>query len=143
MNAPTKCFFAAALLSVGTIAWAYDVPKRSLEARVQAADLVAVGTVVRLDDHDDHDSSALGVATVNIGVTLKGASARTIRLVYRGGISELDPVCCVVGKSYVMLLHLTKTGLYSSVDGPYGVLDTEQAQASSDGSMSWPGRPKY
>jgi hypothetical protein len=141
MHTLAKYAFSVAIFSSLGGAWAYDVPKRSLDARVQAADIVVIGTVVALDDHDDRDPSALGVATVKIGVTLKGAPVATIRLVFRRGIAELSPMCCSIGKSYFMMLRHTETGLYTSVDGPYGVLDTDPNDSSSNEAVSWPGRP--
>ncbi|UPG90497.1 hypothetical protein L2Y96_01645 [Luteibacter aegosomaticola] len=101
-------------------AWAYDVPKRTLEERVRLADLVAV---VSIKDLDEARGMQPQLATLAIATLLKGHAGPTVRMVFHEGIAELDPECCELGKTYFVMLRRNANGSYSSVDGPYGVFE--------------------
>jgi hypothetical protein len=128
-----------ALLEVSVACHAYEIPKRSLEQRIHAADLVAVGTIVSLVEADPQRPESIAVATVRLDSILKGASSTTIRLMYRGGISESDPVCCAVGERYFLMLARSDGGLYVSVNGPYGVINIDAPIATQGDDVTWPG----
>jgi hypothetical protein len=125
-------FFSASVL-------AYEVPKRSLEARIHSADIVVVGTVVALDPGDPNKPDILAIATVRVDSILKGGETTTIRVVYREGIQESDPICCSLGGQYFMMLSRSDADLYRSVDGPYGIFEIGTSASDQDGAPSWPG----
>lgn len=110
---------------------AYEVPKRSLEARVASADIVVIGRVLQMRGSDGVSAAALASATVKVEAIFKGRADPTIELGYRSGIAEGDPVCCVLGASYFMLLKKSPSGLYESVDGPHGVLSVNDSPMSA------------
>jgi len=127
---PIGLFFALVLAFACFPLAAFEVPKRSLEARVQAADLVILGEVVSLESSEPGNRYADGYATVQVTRVLKGDAGRTIRLLYRGGISEATPDCCTIGSRYLMILRAAGSNAYESVDGPYGVFETDAAAAT-------------
>jgi hypothetical protein len=132
-------FAVIALLGVSIACHAYEIPKRSLEQRIRAADVVAVGTIVSLVDADPQRPESIAVATVRLDSVLKGVSSTTIRLMYRGGISEADPVCCAVGERYFLMLTRSDGDLYVSVNGPYGVINIDAPTAIQGDDVTWPG----
>ena len=83
---------------------AYEVPKRSLEARVASADIVVIGRVLQMRGLEGVNAAALGYATVKVEAIFKGSADATIKLAYRSGVAEGDPICCVLGSSYFMIL---------------------------------------
>ena len=110
---------------------AFEVPKRTLEARVASADIVVIGRVLQMRALEGVDAAALGSATVRVEAIFKGSADATVELGYRSGIPEGDPICCVLGTSYLMLLKKSPSGLYESVDGPYGVLGINGSATST------------
>ncbi|APG05915.1 hypothetical protein BJI69_19740 [Luteibacter rhizovicinus DSM 16549] len=110
---------------------AYEIPKRSLEARIHDADLVIFGQVVALESSEPENEFADGYAQVRVTTFLKGSEGKTIRVLYRGGISEAAPLCCTVGASYFMILRGPASGVYESVDGPYGVFEINASAGTS------------
>ncbi|WP_213946966.1 hypothetical protein [Luteibacter sp. dw_328] len=125
-------FFSASVL-------AYEVPKRSLEARIHSADIVIVGTIVALDPDDPNKPDVLAIATVRVDSILKGGATVTVRVVYREGIQESDPICCSLGGQYFMMLSRSDADLYRSVNGPYGIFEIGTSGSDQDGVPSWPG----
>ena len=121
----STAFFSASVL-------AYDVPKRSLEARIHSADIVVVGTVVALDPGDANKPDILAIATVRVDSILKGGETTTIRVVYREGIQESDPICCCLGGQYFMMLSRSDADLYRSIDGPYGIFEIGTSASDQD-----------
>jgi hypothetical protein len=132
-------FVVIVLLGVSIACHAYEIPKRSLEERIHAADVVAVGTIVSLVEADPQRPESIAVATVRLDSVLKGVSTTTIRLMYRGGISEADPVCCAVGERYFLMLARSDGDLYVSVNGPYGVINIDATIATEGDDFTWPG----
>ena len=141
MHSLRRLIFVATIAVCITSALAYQVPKRSLEARVHSADLVAIGTIIALDPGDPNKPDILAIATVRVDSILKGAASKTIHVVYREGIQESDPICCNLGGQYFMMLSRSKTGLYTSVDGRYGMSEIVATETGQDNSTSWPGSP--
>jgi hypothetical protein len=92
-----------------------------------------------LSEADPERPESLGIATVRLDSVLKGVAGRMIRIVYRGEISEGDPLCCAVGGRYFMMLAHSDGDLYTSVDGPYGIFDIDPPGARPDEKISWPG----
>ena len=128
----STAFFSASVL-------AYDVPKRSLEARIHSADIVVVGTIVALDPDDPNKPDVVAIATVSVDSILKGDETTTTRVVYREGIWESDPICCSLGGQYFMMLSRSEADSYRSVDGPYGIFEIGTSASDQDGAPSWPG----
>lgn len=122
---------------VASSARANAVPEMPLEKRIGASDIVVLGTVIRLDDVE-----TTGIATVRVSRALKGAPPETIRFVYRSGIAELDPRCCVIGDTYLLMLRQGRDAVYESTNGPHGVIDVgtqDRPSASPSRAVTWPG----
>lgn len=141
MHAMTRYFLVMPLFLVSVAVSSYDLPKRSLDEQVRSADFVSVGVVTNLSDRDSRDPSAYGIAKIRIIKTLKGEPEATIEVVYRNGIAEQDLDCCIIGRTYFLILKRTHNGLYESVNGRYGVLDIDPSESTMTRSTSWPGNP--
>lgn len=94
----------------------------SLGAKVANSDMVIIGQVVSTSISDC--LSLFSCATVKINTQLKGNEVSTVKVLFHGPIAEEDPICCKVGATYVFFLKHARGGYYVSVNGPYGIYQT-------------------
>jgi hypothetical protein len=107
--------FSCALL-LPTLVEANSVIERPLNERLAEAEVIVVAIAVSTA----RVGGVSSVATLSVESTLKGRPNATVSL-YFGGVAEMDPNCCVVGRRYLLLLKKQRDGAYVSVNGPFGV----------------------
>jgi hypothetical protein len=93
-------------------AWANVLTELTFQQKMEASDIVIVGTV-----------ASLGPGTANVRVlrALKGRAGREVVVSTTSRISELNPRCCTRGATYVLFLRRYQ-GLYHSVNGIFGMV---------------------
>ncbi len=94
----------------------------SLGTKVANSDLVIIGQVVSTSASDC--LSLFSCATVKINTILKGSETSPAKVLFRGPIAEENPLCCKVGATYVFFLKHARKSYYVSVNGPYGIYQT-------------------
>lgn len=94
----------------------------SLGAKVSNSDLVIIGQVISTSTSDC--LNLFSCATVKINTRLKGSEVATVKVLFHGPIAEENPICCKVGATYVLFLKHARNGYYVSVNGPYGIYQT-------------------
>lgn len=94
----------------------------SLGAKVANSDLVIIGQVVSTSKSDC--LNLFSCATVKINTRLKGSEGSTVKVLFHGPTAEEDPICCQVGATYLFFLQHARGAYYQSVNGPYGVYQT-------------------
>jgi hypothetical protein len=94
----------------------------SLSTKVANSDVVVIGQVVSTSTSDC--LNLFSCATVKINTRLKGSEVSTVKVLFHGPIAEEDPICCKVGATYVFFLKHARGGYYVSVNGPYGIYQT-------------------
>ncbi|TCV92080.1 hypothetical protein EC912_10872 [Luteibacter rhizovicinus] len=100
---------------------ANQVVEHSLEKKVADADAVFIGTVRQLDYVDPREPNSSHIALVHVDTPLKGEKIENVSVSYDNGIAEFAPLCCENGRIYVFFLKRTPSGVYESVNGPYGI----------------------
>jgi len=93
-----------------------------LGTKVANSDVVMIGQVVSTSTSDC--LNLFSCATVKINTRLKGSEISTVKVLFHGPIAEEDPICCKVGATYVFFLKHARGGYYVSVNGPYGIYQT-------------------
>ena len=121
-----RCFALALVGTMGVpLVHAYDPADRGFACRASISSDILVGKVLHTSDGVcEFDSKC---ATVRVLSSAKGSQSSEIRVLFAGPISELNPVCCEEGATY--LFYLTKiegSDLYESSDGVYGVYRLDQ-----------------
>lgn len=112
---------------------AFEIPKKSLEERVRAADVVFVGKVRRIEQLREGEADGTSVAVVEVITFMKGDASGDVRFVFHTGIAEEDSDCCVVGRTYVLMLRNVGQGLFASVNGRYGVFPADRMSVANSG----------
>lgn len=134
-------FVVLLLLSHGL--YGRETKQLSLQEKVAASDLIFVGTVVSVDRPSSEIAGVGEFATVRIERYLKGRSSpREISFVTKGFSSELNPLCCAEGKSYLFfardgfdVMEFGESGAFivrhgredyvSATNGPYSAYPIE------------------
>jgi hypothetical protein len=96
-----------------------EVPLRT---KVANSDVVIIGQVVSTSKSDC--LSLFSCATVKINTLLKGSEVSPVKVLFHGPIAEEDPICCKVGATYVFFLKHARGAYFVSVNGPYGIYQT-------------------
>lgn len=109
---------ASLLFPVGT--QANDVVDRGFEWRTLHSSDILIGEVVQAPEELCAFDSRC--ATVRVLSSAKGIQAGQIRVLFAGPISEMNPICCKVGGTYLFYLNRVRNSeLYATSDGPFGV----------------------
>ena len=121
-----RCFALALVGAMSVpLVHAYDSTDRGFACRASISSDILVGEVMHVSEGTcEFDSRC---ATVRVLSTAKGTHSPEIRILFAGPISELNPVCCEAGATY--LFYLTKVDgseLYESSDGVYGIYRLDQ-----------------
>ena len=109
-----------AVSTIGKQSVAFEETPLPLDKKARMADLVIVGEVAGLSNRVVGEIREK-FAKVTVTATLKGQSLGSVSVMYSGPISELNPNCCEVGRSYVFFLRNFGTGEYESADGRFGI----------------------
>lgn len=115
-------FVATALLAMAPtgVASSNQVPEKKLEERVALSDMVAIATVIRVDQGGCRRD--FSCAHLRVTKSLKGPKVDEIVLLVDGPIAETEPACCIVGSTYLLFLQSVGGGIYSSTNGPFGAV---------------------
>jgi hypothetical protein len=97
-----------------------DVREMSLEKKVRMSDAVVIGQVVSTKPEHSGEST-LELASVSVSSVLKGHPPKSIEVLSKGPIAEMDPDCCQIGGVYLFFLVHDKKGNFESVNGRFGV----------------------
>lgn len=120
-----RVVLAAILFSLpwASAAYANAIEKMSLEVKAHASDIVILARVESTVASCARKSSC---ANVHILHWLKGEGKdKDIVVLFNGDLAEDNPLCCEVGKSYLLFLRSVGDGYYSSVNGMYGAYSTD------------------
>ncbi len=112
------------VLFVARDAGANDVRQYSLEKKARLSDVVVAGHVLSTRTEPPIGGGET-YARVRVDAILKGTPGENVEVLTRGMISEFDPDCCVIGKSYLFFLVKLRKGGFESVNGPYGIYPLE------------------
>jgi hypothetical protein len=133
MHCKSKNAFVFAIL-LGSTSWlisvthANAIEEMSLEAKVQASDIVVLARVESTVARCARKSSC---ANLHVLHWLKGEREdKDVVVLFNGDLAEDNPLCCEMGKSYLLFLRHVGDGYYVSVNGMYGAYST-------DGSNAW------
>jgi hypothetical protein len=110
------------------ICFGYAIKEFSLEEKVKRSDMVFIGRVVSITDSFcfmEHRCADVEISTV-----LKGKS-KLVRVLWGGPISEFDPACCEVDKSYLFFLKRRKDNFFETVNAYHGVYELPKPQAGT------------
>lgn len=91
--------------------------KKYIGDMVLESDLIMVGKVVEVLPFEKQGQMYARVISIS---QIKGSG--DANFIYKTGISELDPDCCVVGKTYLLFLRRQPDGYFVSVGGRQGVI---------------------
>jgi hypothetical protein len=116
---PLIAAFAATALLFSQTCLGYSVKEFSLEDKAKNSNIVIVGHVVSVTKLNCPFENTC--AEVAIDSVLKGNEKETIRVVFDGVITELNPLCCEVGSHYVFFLKKLSGNVFESTNGPYGI----------------------
>lgn len=105
--------------------FASSVKEKNVERKVSQSDVVIIGQVVASNLDTYSDGIQKKYASVRIVDSLKGKVSGNVNVLYRTGISEADPDCCVVGEVYLFFLRRIGNDMYLSSDGKFGVRGTK------------------
>ena len=103
-----------------------------LEKNVHDSDIVILGTVREINLPYISDGMTSKYAKVKVLDILKGQASETVGVLYKTGISERDPDCCVVGETYLFLLTRINGEVFISVNGKFAVRNTTAKSAVQD-----------
>ena len=92
---------------------------KTMDQMVKESDVILIGKVVELS----HFERTQGLAIVESISFIKGSGS--IKLIYKTGISELDPDCCELGKRYLFFLRRQPDGHFVTVGGRQGAIAAE------------------
>ncbi len=92
---------------------------KTMDQMVQESDVIMIGKVVELATFEERQ----GLAVVESISTIKGSGE--IKLIYKTGISELDPKCCELGRTYLFFLRRQPDGYFVTVGGRQGAIAAE------------------
>ena len=92
---------------------------KTMDQMVQESDVILIGRVVELS----HFEKTQSLAIVESISSIKGSGE--IKLIYKTGISELDPNCCELGKRYLFFLRRQPDGYFVTVGGRQGAIAAE------------------
>ena len=90
----------------------------SFDKKAINSDLVFVG---RVRSTTKNCMPLTSCATVEIMTSLKGKYINNVVVLYGGAISEMQPLCCEVGHTYLFFLEEVRDTYFQSVDGPFGI----------------------
>jgi hypothetical protein len=105
------------LVCVSATVFGDHVPEFPLEKKVLRSDLVIVGRVVSVAQKA---GTVPQYARVSVDTVLKGTPPKSVDVLTKGPITELDPDCCEMGGVFFLLSE--KTGKFESVNGRFGIV---------------------
>lgn len=117
--ASVLCTVVVATIFTSFGVYANALPKLSWAERSEKSDVVLIAKVTSIT----HDK-CLDVATcarLKVLVVLKGVYKPGHMLLFDVPISEHNPKCCIIGKTYLMFLKNVRGHYYLSVNGRYGI----------------------
>ena len=106
------------LVASGSV-YANALTMKTMDQMVQESDVILIGKVVELANFEGREV----VAVVENISAIKGSGE--IKLIYKTGISELDPYCCELGKRYLFFLRRQPDGYFVTVGGRQGAIAAE------------------
>lgn len=106
-----------------SICQANSVLELSLEKRVARSDLVVIAKATAIGFDGFNHGNRSKYAKFHVIQALKGGPASDINVEYISAIREADPVCCTVGKIYLLFLQKVNDSLYVSVNYRFGVFE--------------------
>lgn len=95
--------------------------KKFMDDMVLESDIIMVGEVMGVFPIPEYGQMYAHVRNVS---QIKGFG--DINLIYRTGISEDNPDCCVIGRRYLLFVHKHVNGFYVSVGGRQGVVPADE-----------------
>ena len=94
------------LLLMACELFANEISELKLEEKVSRSDAVFFGRIISVHVIDvTVQNGTIEYSLVGIQESLKGKLSGAIRVETKGGISELNPSCCVVGENYLFFLR--------------------------------------
>lgn len=94
--------------------------KKYIGDRALESDLIMVGKVIDVLPFEKQGQMYARVIKIS---PMKGSGNASF--IFRTGISELDPDCCVVGKAYLLFLRTLPDGYFVTVGGRQGVIPSQ------------------
>ncbi len=94
--------------------------KKTMDQMVAESDLIMIGRVESLSVAPPYGD---GIAQIRGVAAVKGLA--DVTLVYRTGMTELNPDCCEIGKSYLFFLRRQPGGEYFTVGGRQGAIEAK------------------
>jgi hypothetical protein len=118
---------ALATLGLSTKAYSDTPNEQAFEEQVQKADAVIVGVagrqrimIAKSQFGADVELQTTEIAVVKV---LKGGIAsKSITLVTRGDVSDLDPKCCRIGAKYIFALRRGQHDMYEVYNGRFSAI---------------------
>lgn len=92
----------------------------SLEKKAQQSDTVLIGKVESISNRNCMELNSC--ADIRVIKILKGKNIDKVRVLFDGEVSEMNPLCCKVGKNYLFIIKRTGD-YYMTVNGPYGIYE--------------------
>ena len=111
--------FGLIIMASGCV-FANSLTMKTMDQMVSESDVILVGTVIELSSFE----GTQGLALIQNTAPIKGSGE--IKLIYKTGISELDPDCCELGKKYLFFLRRQPDGYFVTVGGRQGAIAAEQ-----------------
>lgn len=113
---------AIGLITLAVIgdARANEVREMSLENKVRLSAIVVIGSVISTKT-ETVSNIELEYARIRVDTVLKGKVPDSVDVLAKGSISEMDPNCCEVGKTYLFFLVKSRNGKFESANGPFGI----------------------
>ena len=93
-----------------------------LEQKVAMSDVVVVGWANSKPHSEQLGQIRLEFVTIVVDKVLKGAPPKTIEVMTKGSIAELNTECCTEGTRYLFFLRKSNEGRYASSNGRYGII---------------------
>lgn len=112
-------------------AYSYGIEDRDLPTKIEQSDLVVVG-IVAAQYRVSRERWDEEYAVVEVEEVLKGeiGAGATVRVIYKGAVSEAYAVCCEKNGRYLLFLDQIRDQVYKSVNGRYGIYHAENGRLS-------------
>lgn len=114
----------ATLMVVSGGANSYELRRYSIEEKVRESSVIFMGEVEQVVDLAPNANSIRTVARFRVTDIYKGRiESPNVELITRGFIVEMDPDCCVSGRTYLVFGHSGVQDFVAATNGPYGVYE--------------------
>lgn len=110
-----------------------ELRQLGLEERVRVSDVIAVGRAEGARPEFGRPGEQFRSINFVIDRVVKGAPPGEIELIVSGAIPELDPACCIEGKTYLLFAQEGRKGRYFVTNGVFGSFEV-----SNGAVVGWP-----